>query len=323
MSLGRLQQIDLRKIWSSEPGDFTPWLARESNLSLLADTLGMDLELEAQEKGVGPYRADLVCRDLADGTLVLIENQLEKTDHTHLGQLMTYAAGLDAVTIIWIAERFTDEHRAAIDWLNEVTNDNVGFFGLEIELWRIDDSPVAPKFNIVCKPNDWTKGGSGRSGGSSASSETKLLQQEYWRDFRESLAERKSALKPQKAQPQHWLVVSIGRSNFHLAALVWTSEDCIGVELYLSGPNAKRHFKNLEASKSEIEADIGCELEWQELPSKQASRILLRHPASNLRNKSDWPKQHRWLADTLEKFSSVFKSRVLALSDGSDEENEA
>lgn len=147
--LGRLEVVDLRKVWVSEAGDFTPWLAQEANLSLLADTLGMDLVYEAHEKGVGPFRADIVCTDTADGSKVLIENQLERTDHGHLGQLMTYAAGLDAVTIVWIAERFTEEHRAALDWLNEITGEKISFFGLEIELWKIGTSPMAPKLSLI------------------------------------------------------------------------------------------------------------------------------------------------------------------------------
>ena len=156
--LGRLQQIrDIKKYWEREATDFTPWLAKNENLSLLGDTIGIDLELEAQEKNVGPFRADILCRDTANSQWVLIENQLEKTDHTHLGQLITYAAGLHAVTIVWLSARFTDQHRSAIDWLNEITNESFSFFGLEIELWKVDDSLPAPKFNIVSKPNDWSK----------------------------------------------------------------------------------------------------------------------------------------------------------------------
>src|SRR5205823_7927290 len=119
--LGRLQKVDLREAWTSECSDFTPWLAQEANLQLLGETIGIELELESQEKGVGPFRADILCKDTATDNWVLIENQLERTDHTHLGQLITYAAGLNAVTIVWIADRFTEEHRAALDWLNEHT----------------------------------------------------------------------------------------------------------------------------------------------------------------------------------------------------------
>lgn len=323
-SLGRLEQVSLREVWLSESSQFTPWLAKEENLSLLADTLGLDLECQGQEQGVGPYRADIVCKDTTDASLVLIENQLEKTDHTHLGQLMTYAAGLDAVTIVWVAERFTEEHRAALDWLNEITNEKVSFFGLEIELWRIGTSAVAPKFNVVCKPNDWTKsgagGGGGGTGGPAVVTETKLLQQEYWLALREFLAERKSSLKPQKAHPQHWMTVSIGRSYFNMAALVNTPENRIGVEVYMTGPLGKKHFKRLEAQRAETEKEIGQKLDWRELPQKDASRILLLREDTNIKDKAAWPEQHQWLADALERFDKVFRPRIQALPSSYDEE---
>lgn len=314
ISLGRLEQVDLRSIWLSEPGHFTPWLAQDDNLSLLADTLGMEFELEAKEKGVGPFRADIVCKEMPEGNLVLIENQLERTDHTHLGQLMTYAAGLDAVTIVWIAERLTEEHRAALDWLNEITGEKVSFFGLEIELWRIGDSPIAPKFNMVSKPNDWTKAGTVRtSAEKSEVTETKALQQEYWRAFREFLAERKSVLKPQKASPQHWLNFSIGRSYFGMSATVNSQEERIAVEVNMGGPNGKQNFRRLADQKSAIEAEIGYPLDWRELPQKDASRILIMRQNSNFRDDTRWPEQHSWLATTLEKFDAAFRRRIQEL----------
>src|SRR6267143_5357689 len=156
--LGRLERIDLRDIWTSEAADFTPWLAQSENLEVLATTLGIEqLELEAQEKLIGPFRADILCKDIGSDQWVLIENQLERTDHLHLGQLLTYAAGLQAVTIVWIAAKFTEEHRATLDWLNKITDDSIRFFGLEVKLWRIGASPAAPSFDIVSKPNNWSQ----------------------------------------------------------------------------------------------------------------------------------------------------------------------
>jgi len=156
-NLGRLEKVELRDIWKTEDRDFTPWLAQEDNMVVLSETLAMDLEVEAQERNVGPFRADILCKDTFDSSWVLIENQLERTDHTHLGQLLTYAAGLEAVTIVWIAAKVTDEHRAALDWLNDHTDEKIRFFGLEVELWKIGQSLAAPKFNIVSKPNEWTR----------------------------------------------------------------------------------------------------------------------------------------------------------------------
>ncbi len=155
--ISRLKSVDLQGIWKTEPGHFTPWLAEEENLSFLARTLNMEFELEAQEIDIGDFRADLVCRNTVDGSRVLIENQLDKTNHKHLGQILTYAAGLEAAgleaaTIIWIAKKFRDGHRAALDWLNRITGEDLRFFGVEIELLQIGDSLPAPKFNIVSKP---------------------------------------------------------------------------------------------------------------------------------------------------------------------------
>jgi hypothetical protein len=155
--LGRLSRVDVREVWAREAVGFTPWLAQEENLQILAETINMHLILEAREKHIGPFRADILARDVPTGHLVLIENQLERTDHGHLGQLITYAAGLKATAIVWVSTLFTDEHRAALDWLNEITNSNIAFFGLEMELWRIDDSAIAPKFNLVSRPNTFSR----------------------------------------------------------------------------------------------------------------------------------------------------------------------
>src|SRR5688500_16692480 len=139
-TLGRLQSVDLRSVWASECTHFTPWLAQAENLELIGEAIGVELELEAQEKRVGPFRADILCKDTITNSWVLIENQIEPTDHCHLGQLLTYAAGLQAATIVWVAGKVREEHRAALDWLNEITGERFNFFGLEIELWRIGDS---------------------------------------------------------------------------------------------------------------------------------------------------------------------------------------
>jgi len=156
-SLGTLTKVDLREVWQSESANFTPWLASEENIGILGETIAMELEVEAMEKKIGPFRADILCKDTDTGNWVLVENQLDPTDHKHLGQLLAYAAGLHAVTIVWVAAISTDEHRATLDWLNEITDDRFQFFGLEIQLWKIDNSPVAPKFNIVSKPNNWSR----------------------------------------------------------------------------------------------------------------------------------------------------------------------
>lgn len=160
-TLGRLERVETRLIWANEAMDFTPWLA--DNLQFLGDAIGVELQLEAQEKSVGLFRADILAKDVQANSWVLIENQLACTDHSHLGQLITYAAGLEAVTVVWIAKMFTDEHRAALDWLNTISDEGIKFFGVQVEVWSIGDS-VAPKFNVVSRPNTWTKKGKGYKG---------------------------------------------------------------------------------------------------------------------------------------------------------------
>jgi hypothetical protein len=315
--LGRLQKIDLREVWLSESGQFTPWLAQAENLKLLSETIGLDLECEAQEKEVGPFRADILCKDTATDAWVLIENQLERTDHCHLGQLLTYAAGLDAVTIVWVAERFTEEHRATLDWLNERTDEKITFFGLEVELWRIGDSPVAPKFNIVSKPNDWTR--SVQQAAQGEVSEHNQFQLRFWTAFKDYMEERQSFVKCQKPYPQHWMNHALGRAGLHLTSIISTLNSEPGgkgpeirAELYLNGNKAKQDFADLEKRKSEIENNLGFVLRWHNPEGKKACRLAVRQDADFL-NEALWPQQFEWLRQKLETMHRVFAPIVKTL----------
>ncbi|HEX3717912.1 MAG TPA: DUF4268 domain-containing protein [Verrucomicrobiae bacterium] len=311
-NLGRLQKIDLREAWSSEAIDFTPWLAQEQNLKLLGETVGIELELESQEKGVGPFRADILCKDTTTDGWVLIENQLERTDHCHLGQLITYAAGLNAVTIVWIAEHFTEEHRAALDWLNERTDEKINLFGLEIELWRIGDSPIAPKFNIISQPNDWSRTVQQAAAGSGEISEHKQLQLRFWTAFRQYMEEKASFVRCQKPSPHQWLNHAIGRSGVHLSSVasIWNSDSGskgpeIRVDLYVNGPNAKSEFAELAKQKDAIEKALGFPLTWYNPEDKAMCRLYTRKDADFL-NESLWPQQFEWLRQRLETMHKVF-----------------
>lgn len=310
--LGKFEKVDLKSVWETEAGGFTPWLAREENLVLLGEAIDVELELEATEKNVGPFRADILCKDTASGHWVLIENQLAKTDHTHLGQLLTYAAGLKAVTIVWIAAPFTEEHRAALNWLNEITDDTFNFFGLEVELWRIGDSPPAPKFNIISQPNDWTRSVSeganrAQSGGLTETAERYL---EYWSGLRKLLLEQGSVVRPQKAQPQAWTNFGVGRSFCHLAAVSHTKDRWIRAELYIHASNAKAIFHRLKSEKETIESEFDESFEWEELPAKKASRISITRQDTDIKKRDDWADQHRWLQRNLEAMHRVFAPRL-------------
>ena len=315
-TLGRLETMNLRDVWTNEANDFTPWLAREENLSVLSETLGIDLELEAEEKAVGPFRADILCRDIGTNALVLIENQLERTDHNHLGQLLTYASGLQAATIVWIASRFTEEHRSTLDWLNRITGTGFHFFGLEVELWRIADSSPAPIFNIVSKPNDWSRSvaQAARAMDETDLSETRIKQRDYWTAFQTMLDKIAGPVSGnRKPQPQSWMSYPIGRSGFGLNPVFLRRKRQIRSEVYLSGRSAKVFFHLLLQQKEAIERELGDPLEWQELPTGNDSRIAICLDGVDPWDESGWPRQHEWLATRLNDLHRVFSARVRTL----------
>jgi hypothetical protein len=318
-SLGELVQVPLREIWSDEAASFTPWLAKPEHLKKLGDTLGMELEPEDEEVAVGPFSADILCKDTVDGSWVVIENQIEKTDHRHLGQILTYAAGLEAKTMVWVASKFTEEHRAALDWLNDHTTDEMSFFGLEIEVWRIGDSAPAPKFNIVSKPNDWSKSVRSQASDEAHITPHKRLQFEFWSAFREYV-QANSKLPTRKPGFHHWMSFSIGRSGFNLAAItsIWSSAKEgtklpeVRADLYLSGSLAKKHFKELEKHKEEIQAQIDLPLRWHDPEGAKACRISIRRDG-DFTDRSEWPELFAWLLKYLEKLNAVFRPLIAEL----------
>ena len=311
-TLGKIEKVDLRSVWSNEATDFTPWLSKQENLDALSEVLGMDLEAIATEQFVGPFRADLLCKDAYTQATVLIENQLEKTNHSHLGQILTYGAGLNVKTIIWIASRFTDEHRAALDWLNEATDEGFSFFGIEIELLRIGESAPAPQFKIISQPNAWSKNIRETAQHSGELSGAKQQQLAYWTAFREYVKEHGSPLRLQKPLPQHWTNLAIGRSNYWLCARVNTLAENISADLNIGEKN-KAGFNALYAQKDEIEREFGSPLIWNELPQKIQSIIGTTKDDADIMNEADWDNQFAWLADKLEKLDKVFRRRIREL----------
>ena len=312
--LGRLEKVELRDIWEKEDMHFTPWLAKEENMDLLSSTIGLDLIVEAQEKDVGPFRADILCKDYASNNMVLIENQLEKTDHKHLGQLLTYATGLKAVTIIWIASEFNDEHRATLDWLNDITDENYNFFGIIVELYKIGDSNIAPNFKIVSKPNNWSKSVSTAKSKiqNEDLGETKLLQMKFWTTLNQKIDEKEdSPVKPQKPTAKHWHTFSVGKSGVNLNLTFNTKTELLGIEIYII--NDKSIFEELEKDKAEIESKLDVKLSWQPLPNRSASRIKLYKGNCDLYDESKWSEYIDWSIEKLEKFHNVFSSKLRTL----------
>ena len=245
---------------------------------------------------------DILSEEENTGRKIIIENQLESTDHDHLGKLITYASGHDAEIIIWIVRDVREEHRQAIDWLNEHTDESINFFAVKVELWQIGDSPFAPKFQVISRPNDWAKILK-KSARESQLTEGRLLQLNFWDQFKEYAQLSNTKLRLRKTYPQHWYDISIGCSKAHIALSINTQKNQIACELYID--NSKELFHGLINHKKEIENELDEQLDWQELPNRKASRIKLIKNAV-IEDESNWPDYFKWLKMQAEIFHKVF-----------------
>ena len=309
-SFEKLTQVELREYWKDEAGDFTPWLAEEENLTLLGDAIQMNLELVGSEQSVGDFKVDILAKEIDLNQYVVIENQLEKTNHNHLGQLLTYAAGHSAKAVVWIAETIREEHRRALDWLNEKTAEGVSFFGLEMELWRIGDSKAAPKFNLVSHPNDWAKRII-QSDSRSELTEIKILQQSFWTGLMEYMKENKTSLNLRKPLPQHWYTLAVGKPGFWISLTVNSRLKQIGCELYIR--ETQSGFIELKEDKQAIEEELGALLEWKELPDRKGSRIV-QYNSADFQEREKWPELFEWFKERSEAFYKTFYKRVQNLN---------
>ncbi|HEU5124706.1 MAG TPA: DUF4268 domain-containing protein [Verrucomicrobiae bacterium] len=307
-TLGKLEMLDLRtSAWKDEARNFTSWLAMPENLDQLAKALGLELELEGVEVSVGPYRADIFANDIILNTRVVIENQLEKTDHDHLGKIITYASGLEAKILIWIAREFTEEHRRAVDFLNECTGERMRFYAVEIQLFRIGNSPPAPYFNIVASPNKYAARVKEAN-----ITETKALYLEFWNSFKEYCKTSGTALSLRDAPSRNRFGFAVGRNKFSLFLTVSAMHQRLGCEIYMRGVNAKQAFKLLARDKNAIEAETGV-LEWQELSEGQDCRVVRYRFDFDPYEKNMWFEGFRWLKTEAELFYKVFSPRIKAL----------
>ena len=314
-NLKQLTLVELSEVWETEPQHFTPWLAREENLTLLGKTLGIELELEAQEINVGDFRADILCKNTVDGSWVLIENQLEQTDHKHVGQLLTYAAGLDAATVVWIAKTFRRGHCAMLDWQNRITDERYRFFGIEIKVWQIENSAHAVQFEVVSSPNDWSRGVNQNTqrAANKQLSETQESQLRFWTGLGEYMADNGSSLNYPTSIAGRYILFSIGRINFSLMTWLAHTRNEIGIWLYVKGDNAEAHFRLLKEQQEEIHDEFGEMLEWIELPGSNTKRICLAKVDTDPLDENDWPHQYEWFTAKLEKFDRVFRPRIRIL----------
>ena len=307
MKLGKLQEVDIRKLWNHEQYDFSEWLSKAENLELLNEAIGLTLSEVEKEVYVGSYRCDLVGTDETTGDKVIIENQLEMSNHDHLGKIITYASGLDAKVVVWIVKEAREEHRSAIEWLNNNTPEKLSFFLIEIHAYQIGDSLCAPKFEVVEKPNGFIKNAKTQSGsGDYNKSQGERI--EFWTRFNEVLVERGKPFNVRKPTTDHWYDIAIGTSEAHVSLTLVNKDGCVGVELYIN--DNKDFFDKLYAQKDEIEQKLGLDPEWQRLDGKKAARILYRMPGLNFDDHSNYDSLMNEMIDKAVLFSTVFKKYV-------------
>ena len=303
-SIGRLIEVDVRELWKHEQYDFSNWLSKESNLEYLNEILGLTLTDVDKEVYVGPYRCDLVAKDETSGITVIVENQLEGTNHDHLGKIITYASGLDAKVMVWIVKEAKEEHRAAIEWLNNNTNNDINFFLIEIHAYRIGDSDPAPKYEEKKKPNDFVK----RSKAKPEDSDLNKSQGErliFWEQFNQILVGRGKPFNVRKATTDHWYDVALGTSEAHIAIDLVNKDGNVVVEVYIN--DSKELFDNLAEHKEEIESALGFNMTWDRLDGKKASRIKYYISGLNFDDHSNYDGLMNQIIDVAIKMRDVFK----------------
>lgn len=311
--LGKLHRVDPRTVWKHEAHDFTPWLAE--NIDMLGEVLGMELEIVDREADVGDFSLDILARDLGRDRLVVIENQLEPTDHTHLGQLITYAAGLEASVVIWVSREFREEHRQALDWLNRGDGATTEYFGVIIELLQVDDSKPAMNFRLVASPNNWSRQ-SKRGPGIDEVSGKRLAYQEFFQQLIDELRDEHRFTNAKAGQPQNWYSFSSGTRGFTYG-MSFAQGGELRAELYIDlGERVQNEaaFDALEADKDAVEKEFGEKLRWERLESRRACRVAC-YATGAIEDPAEQQELHRkWAVERLLKFKKVLGPRLPALA---------
>jgi hypothetical protein len=312
VDFGEIKPVDIREIWQNEATDFTPWLVE--NIERLGQALGMELEVLEREADVGDFSLDIKAKDLGTGRTVVIENQLTETDHNHLGKLLTYAGGFDAHVLVWIAKELRDEHRKALEWLNEQTGSDVDCFGVVIEVIRIDASKPAFNLKPVVFPNEWQKDRGSRPSIASAKG---AAYREYFQGLIDELRTKYKFTGARVAQPQNWYSFSSG-----VTGLVFSNSFAQGgkvrAEVYIDLQDKERNkrlFDRLLADRETIEKEYGSTLNWERLDDRRACRIAVYREASIDSTAEERADVRKWSIENLLKLKKVFMPRAKALVD--------
>ncbi len=285
MGIGKLKEVDIRELWKHEQYDFSEWLSKKENIENLNEILGLTLVDISKETYVGTYRCDLFAKDETTGIKVIIENQLEISNHDHLGKIITYASGLDAKVVVWIVKEAREEHRSAIEWLNNNTNSNVNFFLIEIHAYKIGNSDPAPMFQVVEQPNDFIKNNKSTNRDESMN-KSQFQRIEFWNQFNNVLMEKGKPFNIRKATTEHWYNVAIGTSDAYIKITLVNKYSLIGIELYIA--DNKELFDKLYIRKDKIEEELGFQLDWRRLDNSKVSRIIYHIKGLNFDDHSNY-----------------------------------
>ena len=307
MKLGKLTEVNIRELWRHEQYDFSEWLSKDENLEMLSDEIGLTLTDVSKEVFVGSYRCDLVAKDETTGIKVIIENQLEATNHDHLGKLITYTSGLDANVIIWIVKEAREEHRSAIEWLNNNTTKDISFFLMEIHAYKIEDSLPAPKFVIIEKPNDFVKTANA-SINNRELSKSQAERLTFWNRFNEVLSSKNKPFNVRKATTDHWYDVALGTSEAHISITLVNKMKSIGIEVYIN--DNKELFDKLYSEAEEIQDELNFTMEWQRLDNKKASRIIYYISGLDFNNHENYDELINEVIDKVIVIRDSFRDRL-------------
>jgi len=284
MIIGKLERVPLRQVWQNEARDFTSWLAE--NLEVLGETLGMNLSLVEREAPAGHFFADILAED-PSGNLFIIENQLERTDHDHLGKLITYLSVLGAKGAIWVSSDPRPEHETAIHWLNQFLPADVAFYLLRVEAYRIGDSPPAPLLTVVAGGSPEVKQ-IGQEKQELAGRH--VLRLRFWEQLLQRAKERTSLHAQISPSKENWIIAGAGISGLGFAYVIRLHDAQVG--LYIDRSEAEENkaiFDQLLEKREQIEAEFGQALDWQRLEQRRVSRICLVLPNGGLRDRERWP----------------------------------
>ena len=305
--LGKLEEVNIRDIWKHEQYDFSNWLSKEENIELLGNEIGLTLTDISKEVFVGGFKCDLVAKDETSGIKVIIENQLEATNHDHLGKIITYASGLEADVIVWIVKEAREEHRSAIEWLNNNTVKDISFFLIEIHAYKIGDSLTAPKFVIIEKPNDFLKNTkTTNNNGELTKAQAERLN--FWNKFNEILIAKNKPFNVRKATTDHWYNIALETSEANISITLVNKINSIGIEIYID--ENKELFDKLYKLSDEIEKDLGFKMDWQRLDDKKASRIIYYILGLDFNNHKNYNELIDEVIDKAVKIRTVFKKYI-------------